>query len=99
MSTFREADGTIIDNRPAIKCGTAGQWETNTDGSIKMIYECKELPKCKPAYMVNNVDKKIDWGEYDFEVTNTAIIQDIFGRNRIQCMVDKKGNANWYKVK
>ena len=99
MSTFREADGTIIDNRPAIKCGSAGQWETNTDGSIKMIYECKELPKCKPAYMVNNVDKKIDWGEYDFEVTNTAIIQDIFGRNRIQCMVDKKGNANWYKIK
>ena len=27
LSTFREADGTIIDNRPAIRCGSAGQWE------------------------------------------------------------------------
>ena len=96
MSTFREIDGTIIDNRPAIKCGTAGQWETNTDGSIKMIYECKELPKCKQPFAVNN---DIDWGDYDYEVTNTAIVHDIDGNNRMQCMVDKEGNANWYKVK
>ena len=96
LSTFREADGTIIDNRPAIRCGTAGQWETNTDGSIKMIYECKELPKCKQPFAVDN---NIDWGDYDFEVTNTAIVHDIDGNNRMQCMVDKSGNAYWYKVK
>ena len=96
LSTFREADGTIIDNRPAIRCGSAGQWESNTDGSIKMIYECKELPKCKQPFTVDN---DIDWGDYDFEVTNTAIVEDVDGNNRMQCMVDKEGNADWYKVK
>ncbi len=98
LSTFREADGTIIDNRPAIRCGTAGQWETTNSGDIKMIYECKELPKCKQPFAVNN---NIDWGDYDFEVTNTAIVEDVDvdGNNRMQCMVDKEGNANWYKVK
>ena len=96
LSTFREADGTIIDNRPAIRCGSAGQWETNTDGSIKMIYECKELPKCKQPFAVNN---DVDWGDYDFEVTNTAIVEDVDGKNKMQCMVDKSGNAYWYKVK
>ena len=78
-----------------IRCGSAGQWETNTDGSIKMIYECKELPKCKQPFAVNN---NIDWGDYDFEVTNTAIVEDVDGNNRMQCMVDKEGNAYWYKV-
>ena len=96
LSTFRAADGSIIDNRPAIRCGAAGQWESNTDGSIKMIYECKELPKCKQPFAVDN---NIDWGDYDFEVTNTAIVEDVDGNNRMQCMVDKQGNAYWYKVK
>ena len=96
LSTFREADGTIIDNRPAIRCGAAGQWETTNSGDIKMIYECKELPKCKQPFAVDN---NIDWGDYDFEVTNTAIVEDVDGNNRMQCMVDKEGNANWYKVK
>ena len=95
LSTFRAADGSIIDNRPAIRCGTAGQWETNADGSIKMIYECKELPKCKQPFVIDN---SIDWGDYDFEVTNTSIVEDIDGNNRMQCMVDKEGNAYWYKV-
>ena len=61
-----------------------------------MIYECKELPKCKQPFAVDN---NIDWGDYDFEVTNTAIVEDVDGNNRMQCMVDKEGNANWYKVK
>ncbi len=96
LSTFRAADGSIIDNRPAIRCGIGGQWETNSDGIIKMIYECKELNKCKQPFTVNN---DVDWGDYDFEVTNTAIVEDITGKNRMQCMVDKAGNANWYKIK
>ena len=96
LSTFREADGTIIDNRPAIRCGSAGQWETTNSGDIKMIYECKELNKCKQPFAVDN---NIDWGDYDFEVTNTAIVEDVDGNNRMQCMVDKEGNADWYKVK
>ena len=96
LSTFREADGTIIDNRPAIRCGVAGQWETTNSGDIKMIYECKELPKCKQPFTVDN---NIDWGDYDFEVTNTSIVEDIDQKNRMQCMVDKQGNANWYKIK
>ena len=96
LSTFREADGTIIDNRPAIRCGAAGQWETNTDGSIKMIYECKELPKCKQPFLVDNT---MNWGDYDFKVTNTAIVTDKTDSVKMQCMVDKEGNANWYKIK
>ena len=61
-----------------------------------MIYECKELPKCKQPFLVDNT---MNWGDYDYEVTNTAIVTDKTDSVKMQCMVDKEGNANWYKIK
>ena len=86
----------IINNKPAIKCGKNGEWEKNKDGSIKMIYECLELPKCKQPFAVNN---EIDWGDFDFEVINTGQVVDVDGTIKMQCIVDTNNQASWYIIK
>ena len=95
LSNFKDKNNLIINNKPAIKCGKNGEWETNEDGSIKMIYECLELQKCEQPFAFNS---EIDWGDFDFEVVNTGKVENVGGTKKMQCIVDKDNNASWHII-
>ena len=87
----------IINNKPAIKCGKNGEWETNDeDGSIKMIYKCEELPKCERP---SDVDDQTDWGNFNFKVVNTGQVESADHTKKMQCIVNKKNEASWHVIK
>ena len=95
LSNFKDKNNLIINNKPAIKCGKNGEWETNEDGSIKMIYECLELPKCEQPFAFNS---EIDWGRFDFEVVNTGKVESADQNIKMQCIVDKDNRASWHII-
>lgn len=95
LSNFKDKDNLIINNKPAIKCGKNGEWETNEDGSIKMIYKCLELPKCKKP---SDEDNKTDWGNFNFEVVNTGQVESVDGTKKMQCIVGKDNKASWHTI-
>ncbi len=98
LSTFKDKNSKlIINNKPAIKCGKNGEWETNDeDGSIKMIYKCEELPKCERP---SDVDDGTDWGNFNFKVVNTGQVESADHTKKMQCIVNKKNEASWHVIK
>ena len=63
LSTYRNSQGTLIDNKIAKRCGKNGKWESG------LVFKCEELPKCteNPANIFD--DSSVTWKDIEYLYT------------------------------
>ena len=95
LSNYRNNQGTLIENKAAIRCGKNGEWET---GELKQIFKCEKLPKCSAPQNADNYN----WDDHAFPVVNMSIVEGTDknnANNKIQlicvCTYDPEHTYNY----
>ena len=79
LSDYRSSNGTLIDNRVAIRCGKNGKWEKD------LIYSCQLLPKCKKPKEESKYSL-LDWSDFDYTIVNMGEVKDKNDIIRLKCI-------------
>lgn len=79
LSDYRSSNGTLIDNRVAIRCGKNGKWEEN------LIYSCQLLPKCKKPQEESKYSL-LDWSDFNYTIVNMGEVKDKNDIIRLKCI-------------
>lgn len=96
LSNYRSSNGTLIDNRVAIRCGKNGKWEED------LIYSCKLLPKCKKPSEESKYSL-LDWSDFNYTIVNMGEVKDKNNIIRLKCICiyntdESKYKCKWYEI-
>lgn len=91
MSSYKDSNGIIIDNRAAKRCGRSGKWESG------YAYECIKMAKCSKPSTVSSYSSK-DWSDFNFEIVNTGVVFDKAHTVEMKCIINNSSGARWYNV-
>ena len=95
LSNFRDANNVVVTNKMALECGPGGKWKTrvvNGSEEYDYTYRCLALEKCKNP---NLVKPNIEWN-VNYDVAYTGVVESVDGKYKMECGIDKNGNAQWY---
>ncbi len=95
LSNFRDINNVVVTNKMALECGLGGKWKTRVVNGFEeydYTYRCLALEKCKNP---NLVKPNIEWN-VNYDVAYTGVVESVDGKYKMECGIDKNGNAQWY---
>ena len=95
LSNFRDINNVVVTNKMALECGLGGKWKTRVVNGFEEYdyeYRCIVLEKCKNP---NLVKPNIEWN-VNYDVAYTGVVESVDGKYKMECGIDKNGNAQWY---
>lgn len=93
MSTYFDSNGSLIDNRPAKRCGQNRIWGNG------FVYSCQLAAKCKISDLAIIYDKAL---LPNFDIVNTGTVTFLEDKDNLSsplitmvCLVERDFSGNW----